>query len=614
MPAQRGPDGRAYQNLGGMVNQASGSLGKFTNSITNSTRASSKSSGMLKSVSKVAMAMGTSMLMTGGPIGKVAGALTRLGPAGQVAGAALLVVTAVVEGTVGALMSMASAAIDVVQQRSKLLATFSALGGGAAQGAKTLKVVDELATKLPFTTDVIAGWAQSLQSAGIQGSKLKAAVSAIASATALMGESGGAAAERMVKQLAEGGQASTKLMKQIQEGSPKSAKMLAAMGLQVKDVAAAAGMTESAFKKAHLSADQMSKAVEKALEKKGAGPLAEMGQTFPVIFSKVKEGAMGLFEKLGPAVKPFMAAVQKLFAQFNKGSPIFKALQPIVTQVFGTLFKYATMAVTAVSKFIKSNVNAKSIGGVWNSIKAAIKTVGDALRPIGVKFMAIVHNAATMKVIKTIFTLIAGAVLAAIYVFAYLIGVSLDVIGAIMSFFGAVVDGASWLVASASSVLSAVSDFVDGAVDSLGDLASGATDAASDFVDGLVGGIEAGAGQVIAAVAGLASSALASFKSILGIASPSKVMAKMGGHFSAGTAQGIDAGADKVGDSAAALGGVAAGGAAGGMSKGGASAGGKGGVHISGGVNITVPMGTPAAWAEEAFAAFMERLAASQGV
>lgn len=539
--------------------------------------------------------------------------LAALGPYGQAIAVGFTVAAIAIAATVGVMLALAAAAISVIETRSKMLAVFSALGGGAAAGKATVAMVDALAQKLPFATDQIAGWAQSLQAAGLEGEKLKSAVTAVAAATALMGDSGGAAAEKMIKQLAEGGEAASKMMKQIQEGSPKSARLLADMGLRIEDVAKAAGMSVAQFKAAHLSADQMSQAVEKALANKGAGPLAEMALTFPAMIAKFKDGFFGLFEKLGPAVKPFMKAIQSLFAQFSKGSPIFKALQPIVTAVFGTLFKYATMAVAAISKFVKANVNAKSIGGVWTSIKSAIAKVGAVLSPLIGLLKRIFSNAMVMKGIVTIFKIFAVVTLVLVTAFVAVGAVIAAVVGFIAGVIGTVADFFSSFSDGASGALDAVTGFVGSVVGALSGLVSGAAEAASNFIDGLVNGISAGAGAIIAAVSGLASGALGAFKSILHIASPSRVMAKMGGHFSAGVAQGIDGGAGKVGDAAADLGDVAKGGAAKGMSGGGGKGGKGGGVNV-GTLNLVLSPGTSREIAEEAFAMLMERLAASQGV
>lgn len=62
------------------------------------------------------------------------------------------------------------------------------------------------------------------------------------------------------------------------------------------------------------------------------------------------------------------------------------------------------------------------------------------------------------------------------------------------------------------------------------------------IIDGLVSGIMAAPGKIWAALKGIISGAWTSAKNFLGIASPSRLFMTMGGHISAGLAQGIDRG------------------------------------------------------------------------
>lgn len=66
------------------------------------------------------------------------------------------------------------------------------------------------------------------------------------------------------------------------------------------------------------------------------------------------------------------------------------------------------------------------------------------------------------------------------------------------------------------------------------------------LIDGLVSGITGGIDKVIGAVTGVADSAIGAAKSVLGIASPSKVFAQLGGFTAEGMAGGIDDGAGSV--------------------------------------------------------------------
>ena len=69
------------------------------------------------------------------------------------------------------------------------------------------------------------------------------------------------------------------------------------------------------------------------------------------------------------------------------------------------------------------------------------------------------------------------------------------------------------------------------------------------IVEGIVAGLSAGTGWVVSVVQGLGESVIAAVKGILGIASPSKVFAELGGFTAEGFAQGVDAGGGAVASS-----------------------------------------------------------------
>lgn len=527
------------------------------------------------------------------------GALEKLESLGPAIGGAFALITTALTAYAAALWEVTKAAYEVIDQREDWVTLFDAIGKGPNAGQKTLDTIDALAKQLPFATAKVAEWAKSLTAAGVNASELEDAVKAVASATALMGEQGGAAAEKMIKQLAEGGEAAAKMMKQIQAGGPKSAKLLAEMGLKVEDIASALNMTPEAFGKASLSADQMRKAIEKALQAKGAGALENMMADMPVILMKVREGFMSLFEKLGGPMGRLMKEVQALFKEFYKGSSTMKFAQGAVTKVLTVVFDI-------MAKLIRIGRE------VFKAALPDIKKMVNGLMPAVAQLKAVFKDANTLKGLKAVFSFVASAVLFLVSGIATLAKWMITSIAAGMAFIG-------WLGnlgSSLSGAISGVWSFVSGIIDAIMSLPGAAMEAAGNFVQGLVDGITAGAGAVIAAVTGLASGALSAFKSILGIASPSKVMAKMGGFVAEGTSQGIDKGAGKVQDSAAELGAGVAGGATKGMAAGAGGASGKSGITINGGVHLTVGSGGQSAgqWAEEAFAAFMERLAGSQGL
>lgn len=446
--------------------------------------------------------------------GAAAGALSKLGPEGAAAGAALEGAAAIMSATVGTMTTLMGVAIDVSQTLGIMTDRFAALAGGAAGGKAVQDMIGHL--NLPFATAEVNTWAQSLLGAGVKGKQLEEDIKAVAAATALMGESGGAAALSLFKRLGEGGPAANKLTHEIQTGGRRADKILKEMGLSVADLGGQAAI-------AKMNAEQLHDAIAKAMAKKGAGPLADMAMTFPAILQKAQEGLRSLFGGLGPAIKPFMVAVKALFGEFNKGSPTIKKLTPIVTAVFSTLFGWATKAANVIRDVVKAFSGTGKPGMITTLVNG---------------FKAIFGNAMVLKGVVVIFKLIAG------------------VIGFVVAVVGALIAVAAVAAAGFSSMVGEIATMI-----------SGIADIGGQIVDGLTSGLDPGA--FIAKMADMASAGLASFKSILGIASPSKVMLEHGKDDIAGAAAtGVDQGGAKMDAAMSDLGAPPKGGGNGGASKG----------------------------------------------
>lgn len=496
-----------------------------------------------------AQAAGGPLASLAGRVQQVAGILGRVPPHIAAIIIGFVALTAVVTVTTAALYKMAAAALEVVAMRNQLLATFGALGGGGASGAKTLAIVEKLGVALPFATEKIAEWATGLQQAGLQGRALESAIKAVAAAEALI-KGGGQAAQELLKTLALGGPAAMQLIATIKRGGPEARSQLAAMGLRVEDLAAALGMTVEQFKRANLSAKQMAEAVEKALARKAAGPLADLMLTFPVLIQKVREGFLSLFDRLGPAVRPFMRAVKELFSNFFRGGAVINALKPIVTAVLTTLFALATKAVKAITAIVAALSSAKKGTSVfsgalavfkaaWSSVVTAVQLVLKVLAPVIAAVRQFLASETGLKVLRAVFTGIAIALLIVIAIVGALVAL---VVGAVALL------ALPFIVAGAAIValISVVAELVSWVSGALSGIASAAWEAASGFIQGLVNGISAGASAVIAAVTSLANGALDAFKGIFGIRSPSRVMLEHGEENIAGAAAtGVEKGADK---------------------------------------------------------------------
>lgn len=437
---------------------------------------------------------------------EASGVLAKLGPEGAIAAAGLQVLGASVEAVtstmgaaIGVIATWMGFAIQAAESATMLRAKMDALAGSAAGGAAAMAMISNLAATLPFAKSQINEWAQSLMAAGVKGAQLEADIKAVAAATALMGESGGAAAMTLFKRLGEGGPAADKLLKTFQEGGPKADKLLKEMGLSLADIGGKAAL-------AKMTSEQLHEVIAKAMQKKGAGPLMEMGNTMSVILMKAQEGFRSMFAGMGDLVKPFMAAVKELFGQFNKGTPIAKDLGGVMRDVLTSAFKYATMLVKGISELVKFIHELGKSGALMIGIKIAFAVI-----------------AAIVALVTIAVGVLAVVVLALLSPFI--------VLGAI------VVGVAAGLLYLASVIVGALSDAFGGAGDD-------ASSAGSSIMDGLLSGIDPSA--FIAKMVDMAAGGLAAFKATLGIASPAKEMIDANEEVGEGAAQGVDKGAPKA--------------------------------------------------------------------
>lgn len=450
-----------------------------------------------------------------GNLGKVQQALMKLGPAGVVVAAVFAAVVIAATLVIGTLYKLASAAIAVSQEKDALANTFKALSTGAESGLELVDSLSEVAAALPFAEGKVLAWGKSLMSAGIEGKALEGRVIGIASAAALMGDEGGAAAENLFKQLAAGGDAADSLIKTVQSGGKKAAVALAAMGLQSKDLAAALGVTPEKLTTMKLTADQLGDALQKALVQKGAKSLEAMGLTWASITGKLDDAWGDLFEDMGSAVQPFMAEVKSLFAEFSAGGTAQGLTKSLLVSFLTTLFSVATRVTHAIHLgFLK--------------VEIAMLKVYIFLAPLINAFRAMMGSttfldglAIVLKVIGVALLLIGGplfAITAAFFAFGT----------AVMAVVGVVISALSWCVGDAARAGSAI-------------------------ITGLGQGLMSGFSIIGEIMSSLGRTALNAFKSVLGIHSPSAVM-RMQGRFTAeGAALGIDDGAADVEASAGAM-------------------------------------------------------------
>ena len=467
-----------------------------------------------------------------------------------VATAELEVMIGVVIGAGVALAGLMAAAIGFNESARESTTRLTALTG---DGKATKAMLDGIAASMggAFNTSQLVPFATKLAAAGYQGRALEDAVRAVANATAIMGDEGGAAAQTMMARMQEATLAGTKF-----ELSTRVLNQFAAMGVSATDIAKELGKSPEQLNKMSLKGAEVQKAIENILQAKGADALAEKAISLGQIMSNLQAGIASAFNspEVMAATKEFMTALADLGSAFGKGSAGAGGLAGIIKGILVPAFHYASVAIVAIHFGISTLIN-------W-FLKAAIAfnqfkqtTIGAAV--IKVAIAGIVGVMGALVAIVGIVGAVIGIVfLAAASVVAPVVAVVLGVASA----FGAVAAGAYLLYGAVSSA-------IGGAIGYLSNLGKGATDAASNFIGGLVGGITAGTGAVVTAITGLASSAIGAFKDAMGIHSPSTVMKIQGQFMGAGVAQGMQESSAGVAQAANTMASASVGGAAQGGSK-----------------------------------------------
>ncbi len=482
---------------------------------------------------------------------------------GEAVAAVISIAGGLVGISVGLIQSGAALAISASQAKAAMVSTFDALGEGKISGDEVNAMLDGMSAKLGQTKESMAPLVQKFLAMGITSQDaLEKMTTAALSAKALIGSAG------------DGAAAFENLSKKIQLASEtgqglkiplKGLGSLAEMGLNVDDIARKMGISAKVLaeqlKAGSADASKFGTALQDALIEKGAGPLEKLGLSTKNLGAMLQQNLGEMFADLSSSVDPFLKEVKSLFGVFQKDAPSAKAMTAGIKAVFEQVFATATKLVPIVKHFLLDLV-------IWG-LKAYI-----AVKPIVTAIKDFVTSAQGASII--------GTILDSVWNVLKLIGVAVLVVVAV-----AIVLWAAMIAVSTAvwTAVGAILGFVADAGKAFDDWVAGAATAAYNFVAGLVSGITNGASQVIGAVKGLASSATGAFKSALGISSPSKVMAGMGGHMTDGVAQGLDDGAADVhaastGVANASVKGMAAGSAGGGA---GASGGGGGAA-----INVTV--------------------------
>ncbi len=541
-------------------------------------------------VSGPAQKAGASLDGLGGQLGGLGSLLEGLVDPAALAAAAMAALTAVAVGVGVALYAGAQQAIEANDELERLQLTMAGLANtDDAGGAALVEDLDKLSQQLPQTRKQLADWSQTLLGAGVKADELDDRLRAVASAQALMGTKGDEAAtkvQNLFAKISESEQLGTKL--KVNE------KTFQGLGVSADDVAKKMGLSgaemSAQLKSGAVDAKKFGDALQEALIEKGAGPLEAMSGDLDVIKAKFAEAITKQFED--PAIKAAITelgdGMKKFVGLLDHGSTSGQVLHFLITTVFTGLFKMAAKVLPYVYLFLLK-------------LETAALKIYIAFKPVIKHFQKLSGETDSLSTIE--------GIMDGIVVYLVLMGEELAVVADVIL---DVVDAINWITDGLGSAYDAVEKF---AKDILGYFSSDdGQEMGSNLIDGIISGLTGGQSVVFDKMSDLADGALKSAKKVLGIASPSREMAKLGGFTAEGFAAGIDQGAGAASDAGAGLAFNARSAAA---SSGGGSTGASGGLTVnfaSGAINVAGGAGSALDLTEEALALVIEKLALEQGL
>jgi hypothetical protein len=440
-----------------------------------------------------------------GSIGS-ARAAALLGAVGiaAVAAAVVAVTVAAIAGTI-AIAAWAVGLADTARSAGLAREAVDAINPGIAELRGTM---GELTTETGLGAAELEGLAKGLQGAGESSDSMAASLRVAALAHKALG--------------AEGSSAYTTLVKAAADATAEA-----------ENAAEKTGAVPDKLAQKVADADAAVRAFATTANTKLGGIVAKQMMGLDAQTSKFKKNVGTLFGGLN--IDPVLEGLQKLVALFDENTAAGETIKFLFESVFQPLIDSADEAATVVEAFALGFLI--GLTKVYIALKPAIAAAKEFF---GFEDSSLTD---TLDLARKAGEYIVPAFL----VFAGILGTIVVAIGlavaavvaiqlAIYSLFAAVVYVGAQIVSGFIGAFTAVTDFLGGI-----DLVQIGT----DIMQGLADGIMGAAGAVVQAITGAVDGAVKAAKSALGIASPSKVFAEIGGYTGEGFAGGVD---DSAGD------------------------------------------------------------------
>ncbi|WP_437671531.1 hypothetical protein [Sorangium sp. So ce131] len=466
----------------------------------------------------------------GGPVAGLAGRVSQLrgllGKAGA-AGAAVVLAAALVALVAGSVIATAALAAFALQaagaaREARLL--FDAVSAGAGADQRLSVQVELLAARVALARGQLNDMALALGRTRLQGRSLEAAFSAVATATAIMGQAAGGVLQGIATEAAR-----TKVL-------VLNAFSLDGTGLKLADVGQALAKrmrvsfqtAMAALQNGRVRVEDGLKALDDAVQAK-FGKLAKAQLLgFGVQMQRAKESVGALFKDV--KIEGFLRGLRGVLRLLDQNTVTGRHLKLLAETMLNPLFEAVEKASPYVQGFFKGLVIAALVVVLtFVRIKRALGEAfgSDSKSKIdGVKVGVYAGIAAVALLIGSLGALAVLVAILATPLVAPFIALAAAVLMLSLPFVvaGAAVYGLYHAVMAAYRAIAAV-DF--------GELGT-------RLVDGLVAGLRSGISRVVAAVKELGASATAALSSVWKIASPSKVGFEKGAFYGEGVELGVE--------------------------------------------------------------------------
>jgi hypothetical protein len=286
----------------------------------------------------------------------------------------------------GLTVEVATFALEVTNTNDRIRATFGALGGAGA-GNEMLGMLNELSTRLPQSREQLADWSKEIEALGITNiDSVRAQVVALASAQAIMGDSGAQAYMKLTEKirLAEEGTGRLKL-------SERKLESVFRAGADVSDVARRMNLSvlqlQRRLEAGTINARDFGEALESSLMDRGQAPLEVMMRSLDAMKRKGMETFAHLFDDID--TKPLTDAILSVIDLGDQGEPSGQALKDGITSgVNGIIKEFAHLVTQGEILFLKLELGWIKTGMSIQTIETDVKDLAQAAETAAKPFIA----------------------------------------------------------------------------------------------------------------------------------------------------------------------------------------------------------------------------------